>query len=112
MSSQNSSFMKVLGQKIRRLREERGLLLREVAASIEIDQALLSKIERGERKATKSQIVALAKYFGIQERELLTDWLGERIAYEILEEHQIAEAALKVAEQTFKYLKNQTPENN
>lgn len=94
------------GQKIRSLRESQGLLLRQVAAAIEIDQALLSKIERGERIATKNQVIALANFFEIDERELLTLWLGEKIAYEIKDE-DIANDALKVAEEAIHYLKTQ-----
>ena len=97
--------MSALGQKIRNLRESQELLLRQVAAAIEIDQALLSKIERGERIATKNQIIALASFFEIDERELLTFWLGEKIAYEIKDE-DIANDALKVAEETIQYLQN------
>ncbi len=97
--------MSALGPKIRSLRESQELLLRQVAATIEIDQALLSKIERGERIATKNQIIALANFFEINERELLTLWLGEKIAYEIKDE-DVADDALKVAEKTIQYLKN------
>lgn len=97
--------MSALGPKIRNLRESQELLLRQVAATIEIDQALLSKIERGERIATKNQIIALANFFEINERELLTLWLGEKIAYEIKDE-DVADDALKVAEETIQYLKN------
>jgi len=96
--------MRSFGQKIRNLRESQELLLRQVAASIEIDQALLSKIERGERIATKNQVIALANFFVIDERELLTLWLGEKIAYEIKHE-DIANDALKVAEEAIHYLK-------
>lgn len=91
-----------LGQKLRSLRESKELLLRQVAAAIEIDQALLSKIERSERIATRSQVTALAAFFEIDERALLTLWLGEKIAYEIKDE-DIANDALKVAEQQLKY---------
>jgi transcriptional regulator with XRE-family HTH domain len=94
-----------IGQKIRTLRESQELLLRQVAAAIEIDQALLSKIERGERIATKNQVIALASFFEIDEREILTLWLGEKIAYEIKDE-DIANDALKVAEETIQYLRN------
>lgn len=104
MSSQNISIMKGFGQKIRSLRELNNLLLRQVAAAIEIDQALLSKIERGERIATKNQVIALADFFKINKRDLLTLWLGEKIAYEIKDE-DIANDALKVAEATIHYLK-------
>lgn len=97
------------GQKIRNLRETQKLLLRQVASAIEIDQALLSKIERGERIATKNQVIALANFFEITEQELLTLWLGEKIAYEIKDE-SIAKEALKVAEKTIYFL-NTTREN-
>lgn len=102
--------MKTLGQKIRQYRESRGLLLRQVAAAIEIDQAILSKIERGERIATKNQIISLEKYFGVKKDELLTDWLGEKIAYVILNEEKIAKEVLRVAEETFLYLSDQKTE--
>jgi len=95
--------MNSFGQKIRNLRETQKLLLRQVASAIEIDQALLSKIERGERIATKNQVIALASFFEITERELLTLWLGEKIAYEI-KDLSIANEALKVAEETINYL--------
>lgn len=97
--------MDSLGQKIRNQREIQKLLLRQVAAAIEIDQALLSKIERGERIATKNQVISLASFFKINERELLTLWLGEKIAYEIKDE-DIADDALKIAEETINYLRN------
>lgn len=105
MTSQNKSIMGTLGHRIRNLRESQELLLRQVAAAIEIDQALLSKIERSERIGTKNQIIALASFFKIDEKELLTLWLGEKIAYKIKDE-DVANAALKVAEETIKYLKN------
>ena len=97
--------MDSFGQKIRNLREIQKLLLRQVASAIEIDQALLSKIERGERIATKNQVISLASFFKINKRELLTLWLGEKIAYEIKDE-DIADDALKVAEETINYLRN------
>lgn len=97
--------MDTLGQRIRSLRESQELLLRQVAAAIEIDQALLSKIERGERTATKNQIIGLASFFEIDERKLLTLWLGEKIAYKIKDE-DVANDALKVAEVTIQYLRN------
>ena len=43
--------MDSLGDNIRKLREDKELPLRTVAAYLDIDQAILSKIERGQRKA-------------------------------------------------------------
>ena len=99
--------MDSFGSKIRSLRESRKLLLRQVAASIEIDQALLSKIERGGRIATRKHVIAIASFFEMEEREFLTLWLGEKIAFEIKDE-DIANDALKVAEEAIRYLKTQS----
>ncbi len=43
------------GEKIKELRENKGLLPRQLAASLEIDTPMFSKIERGERKANASR---------------------------------------------------------
>ena len=96
--------MESLGNKIRTLRETKGLLLRQAAAAIEIDQGLLSKIERGERIATRNQVILLADLFEVKQKELLTLWLGEKIAYEIKDE-SVANEALKVAEEAILYFK-------
>lgn len=41
----------LLGKRIRELREERGLLQRQLATVLEIDTPMFSKIERGDRRA-------------------------------------------------------------
>ena len=48
----------LLGNKIRSLRDEQGILQRQVAAYLEIDTPMFSKIERGDRRAKRSQIPA------------------------------------------------------
>lgn len=42
------------GEHIKQLREQNQLLQRQVASVLEIDTAMLSKIERGERRAKRS----------------------------------------------------------
>lgn len=99
------SRMKTTGEIIREQREKKGLLLRQLAAQLDIDAAILSKIERGDRKATRDQIPKLAKILEIPEEELLIQYISENIAYEIVEE-DFASQALKVAEKKVKYLKS------
>ena len=41
------------GERIKELRESQGLLQRQLAAKLEIDTPMFSKIERGERKAKR-----------------------------------------------------------
>lgn len=105
MSSQNKSIMAKFGDKIRTLRENNSLLLRELASEIKIDQALLSKIERGERIATKKQAISIADFFKVNREVFLSQWLGEKIAYELKDE-ELASEALKVAEEEIEYYKN------
>lgn len=67
------------GEKIKSLREQKGLLQREIAAELKIDTPMYSKIEGGSRKAKRQQVVQLVKLFGIKENELLSIWLADRI---------------------------------
>jgi len=94
--------MESIGEYIRRLRENKGEPLRKVAAYLDVDQAVLSKIERGKRKATKEHIVKLAKYFGEDEKKMLIVYLSDRILYEVQEE-DYAKEAIKVAEERIEY---------
>lgn len=94
--------MQSLGEKIRALRENKKIPLRTVAAYIDIDQAILSKIERGLRKATREQVVKLADFFNIAENELLVLWLADRLVYELTDE-ELALQALKIAEEKVAY---------
>ena len=63
--------MNSLREKIRTIRESMSLLLRQVAAYLEIDTALISKIERGERRLTREQVFKLAKFYNVTDEELL-----------------------------------------
>ena len=69
----------LLGNKIRSLRDEQGILQRQVAAYLEIDKPMFSKIERGDRRAKRSQVFQLAKYFHVDEKKMLTLWLADKI---------------------------------
>ena len=55
----------LLENKIRPLRVEQGILQRQVAAYLEIDTPMFSKIERGDRRAKRSQVIQMATYFYI-----------------------------------------------
>ena len=103
--------MESIGELIRRLRVDKGEPLRKVAAYLDIDQAILSKIERGKRKATKEQVVKLAKYFGEDEKKMLIVYLSDRILYEMQEE-DYAKEALKIAEKRIEYKAFKTLDRN
>ena len=94
--------MDSLGETIRHLREARKLPLRTVAAYLDIDQAILSKYERGQRKPSRHQVVQLAAYFKVKENDLLVQWLSDKLVYE-LEDEDEALKALQMAEEKVKY---------
>ncbi|HHD92035.1 MAG TPA: XRE family transcriptional regulator [Candidatus Portnoybacteria bacterium] len=96
--------MMKLGNLIRKEREKKQLLLREASALLEIDQAILSKIERNDRKATKEQVLKFANVYKIDKEKLLTIWLADKI-YLLVGEEELALKALKVAEKEIKYQK-------
>ncbi|MCE7955960.1 MAG: helix-turn-helix transcriptional regulator [Bacteroidetes bacterium] len=96
--------MDSFGNRIKQLREQQELPLRTVAAYLDIDQAILSKIEHGHRKATREQVVQLAKYFKADEKDLLVVWLSDKLADEIQDE-DLASQALKAAQKKVDFLK-------
>lgn len=94
--------MQSFGKIIRLEREKKGLFLRQVASALDIDQALISKFEKGYRKPSKEQVLKFAEFFEIDKDKLITAWLSDKILYTLQGEDN-AEKALKVAEQRIKY---------
>lgn len=92
------------GNKIRILREEQNLLLRQVASLLDMDTAQLSKIERGERQAKKETVLNISKILKISKDELLTLWLADQI-YDVVKNEDNALKAMMVAEEQVEYLK-------
>ena len=93
-----------IGEKLRELRENKELPLRKVSALLDIDVAILSKMERGERKITKEVVLKLADIYDYNADELLVSFLSDKILYEIQDE-DLGIEALKVAEERAKYIK-------
>jgi len=85
------------GERIKELRERQGLLQRQLAASLEIDTPMFSKIERGDRRAKREQVLKLAQLLNTDEEELLTIWLAEQV-YQLVENEAQAMQALKIAQ--------------
>ncbi len=63
--------------RIKELRESQELLQRQLAANLEIDTPMFSKIERGERRAKREQVLKLAELLQTDVNELLTIWLAD-----------------------------------
>ena len=86
---------------IKKLREGKSLPLRVVATFLDIDQAILSKIEHGKRRAYREHIVKLVAFFNIHE-ELLVARISNKVVYEVKDE-ELALRAMQVAEGKVKY---------
>ena len=92
---------KTFGQTIRNYREAKGLLLRQLAAALEVDTAFISKMERDEKQATRVHVEKLAIVLKVAHDELLTIWLSDKLLI-TLEEEPSAYNVLKLTERRLK----------
>jgi len=69
----------IVAEDLRRLRKEKGMSQEELAAQlqlmgVDIDQRLISKIERNERFVKDYELACLCRVLDVTERELLADF--------------------------------------
>ena len=88
----------LLGQKIKELRIENGVLQRQLASLLEIDTPMFSKIERGDRRAKRTQVILIANYFNVDEKELLTLWVADKVMDAVVGEDEFKLESIKVAQ--------------
>ena len=86
----------LLGNKIKELRENQGLLQRQLATIIGVDVPMFSKIERGDRRAKREHVVILAQQLNANEEELLSLWLADKIIDTIDNDSKVGLSALNV----------------
>lgn len=86
----------LFGKKIKELREKQGLLQRQLAAVLEIDTPMFSKIERGDRKAKREQVICLAQQLKVDEKELLTIWLADKVIDVLDNKNDISHDAIAI----------------
>ena len=87
--------------KIKKLREEKKLLQRQLATVLDIDTSSYSKIERGDKKAKREHLPILATYFNIEEQELLVLWLADAV-YAIIDKEECSEEVIEVVKNQIK----------
>lgn len=86
----------LFGNRIKELREEQGLLQRQLAAVLGVDVPMVSKIERGDRRAKRKHVVILAQQLNASEEELLSLWLADKIIDAINDDNEVCDNALNV----------------
>lgn len=87
----------IIGKHLRELREKNGLLLRQVAASLEVDTAYISKMERGEKNIKREFILKLAEIYKANKDEMLILWLADQL-FDLVKNEELGLKALKITE--------------
>ena len=75
-----------------------------MAALLEIDTPMFSKIERGDRRAKREQVIKLAEYFHQDKNEMLTLWLADKVLDAVDGEQELGSQAIKIAQEQIKDL--------
>lgn len=78
----SDNWSKKLGSIIKEYREANNLPLRKIAASLDLDQSTLSKIEKGDRKGNIEMIPVVAKLFNLDYQGLQVDILSDKLIEE------------------------------
>jgi transcriptional regulator with XRE-family HTH domain len=102
--------MESFGELIRKIRLSRGLLLREVAAQLDVDASYLSRIEGNVKRARREHIPRIAAALAADENELLIAYLSDRITYALAGE-KLAMKVMSVAEKKIRYIAGQRDHN-
>lgn len=91
--------MESFGVYLRKSREKKQLPLRKVAAALDIDTSILSKIERNERRATIEMLPIFQEIFDMSEKEIQVEFIKSLIISD-LGELKYLEFGLKEAVKT------------
>lgn len=98
--------MKTFASKLKTLRLKQELLLRQVAAAVDVDTSMVSKFENGERFPTREQIEKLATFFKVPEEDFLVEAFSDKLSYDLGEDP----LALEILKQAIKKLKSKNIE--
>lgn len=86
----------MLGEKLRELREAKGLVQRQVAADLQVDTAYISKMEHNEKPVSRIHLKKLSKLYSVAENDLLPIWLADKVL-QLVENEKFSVEALEMA---------------
>ena len=75
------------------------MLLREVAAKLDVDSSLLSRAENGKKLPSREQIISMAKVYNEDANRMLALYLSELVVAVLDVDKDLAIEALVLAEQ-------------
>lgn len=93
---QDENWLIMLGEKLRELREAKGLVQRQVAADLQVDTAYISKMEHNEKPVSRNHLKKLSKLYNISENDLLPIWLADKVL-QLVENEKYSVQALEMA---------------
>jgi HTH-type transcriptional regulator, competence development regulator len=91
----------MLGERLKELREAKGLVQRQIAAELDVDTAYISKMECNDKPVSRNHLRKLATLLNSSEEELLTLWLAEKV-YNVVKDEGVGLRAINVAEEELK----------
>ncbi|MDE3248279.1 MAG: helix-turn-helix transcriptional regulator [Bacteroidota bacterium] len=89
----------IFGGRIKSLREKKQIPQRQVAAALKIDTATYCKIEKGDRRAKREQLVHIGNLLEIDTKELLCLWYADKV-YELIAEEDAPADILNIVAET------------
>jgi transcriptional regulator with XRE-family HTH domain len=97
----------IFGNRIKTLREDKQIPQRQLASVLEIDTATYCKIEKGDRRAKREQVIVLAELLEVDSKELIRLWSADKV-YDIIAEEEEATQILNVVAETIVEYKRKT----
>lgn len=92
--------MQLFPAKIHQIREEKKLYQKDLADALSIDTPAYCRIEKGERRARREQVLTLATYLQADKEELLILWLTDQVSNVLSTDRKIAKRVLSLANQS------------
>jgi transcriptional regulator with XRE-family HTH domain len=102
--------LKTLGETIKEQREAKKLLLRELAALINVDTAMVSKFEKVNVSQPGSKLQAFPKPWRLMKKKLLVIFFSDKIAFDLKGE-EVAKETLKIAEKKIAFMQKKIESN-
>ncbi len=95
-------IMEKLGDKLKELRRQKKMTLKDVGEVLGIDSTLINRFEKNERIPSKEQIIKLSKVYKVSSKSLEIMRLSQKI-YEIIDGEEFGMQALKLCEDISEY---------
>lgn len=99
-----------VGEMLREQRKAKKLSLRDVSSLLDLDVAIISKLERGERAFNKKLIIAFSTLYQLDVKQLLAIFYADKLLKDI-DDDEIVLDAIRLAEESLQYRTNKKESN-